>query len=109
MSEDGKIRGAGFWCAAAVVVALVLYPASWGPWIWLEAEGRVPEPLIWVDHVFDPLRSVLNVSPEWATDYCNGYLRWWVERARIPYYDPIQKPGGDALAQVADRGPADTP
>src|SRR5689334_4037306 len=39
MTSDRKKPGVAFWAAVAVVVALVLYPLSFGPWCWLTAQA----------------------------------------------------------------------
>jgi hypothetical protein len=86
---DRKKPGVAFWATVvAVVVVLVLYPLSWGPALWLQGSGYWPERLIWVDHVYDPLRLLLEHSPEPVDDAATHYLLWWATSAVPPYYNP---------------------
>ena len=74
-----------------LVIALVAYPLSWGPYLWLQGCGYIPEPLLWTDHVYDPARQVYDVLPDFARDAWKEYLGWWFVRIEMPYYHPETK------------------
>jgi hypothetical protein len=81
-----KKPGVAFWATVGVVVCalIVAYPLSWGPALWLQVSGYWPERLIWADHIYDPLRWVLERSPESANRWADHYLLWWAANADMP-------------------------
>jgi len=78
MSEKRKRPGIALWAAAVLAMGAVLvgYPLSWGPALRLQASGCWPASLIWADHVYDPLRWILERTPESTYDAVESYLRW---------------------------------
>jgi hypothetical protein len=81
-------RRHSFSVAIAVVTAFVLYPLSWGPFTWLLTSGKIPDGMVWCDHCYNPLRYILDGSPERLRNIGSGYLQWWESRVSMPYYDP---------------------
>ena len=48
MTSDRKKPGVAFWASVVLVVALVGYPLSFGPAVWLAARGVIPKsPVKW--------------------------------------------------------------
>ena len=87
MSERNP--GAAFFVAVFLGAALlVAYPFSWGPYFWLQASGKVPERLLWTDHLYDPCRWILYVSAEFVNDAWRSYLVSWAANADMPYFNP---------------------
>jgi len=83
MSEERK-KCAGLW-AIVIAAGLILYPLSWGPASWLIGSSRIP---VWADHAYDPLRWVLDISPDCVRDSWSHYLGWWLSHVDLPYYNP---------------------
>ncbi len=49
-TQERKKPGAALWgiATAFLVMALVVgYPFSWGPYLWLQVSGKLPESLLW--------------------------------------------------------------
>jgi hypothetical protein len=76
-----------FWAAmvpAALVVALVVYPLSFGPVVWLYAKLGRPH---WLGHLIDsapdPVEWIINHSPEsvaaWISQKYYAYFQWWID------------------------------
>ena len=83
MSETRKRPGIAFWATAVLATgaAFVAYPLSWGPAIRFQASS---------DQVYDPLRWILERSPEPMYDAAESYLLWWAE------------PGGGLKGELPD-------
>ena len=81
--EPGK-PGAVVWAAVLLVLAPVFWPLSWGPYYRVKESGLVPRSLRGTDHVYDPLRRVLDVSPEFVSELADQYLTWWFDGVELP-------------------------
>ena len=74
---DRKKPGVAFWATVVVVVALVGYPLSWGPVLYLEMSGWISPSLI--GRFYAPVGWLLlgPGKPKWFL----AYLTWWMQRA----------------------------
>jgi hypothetical protein len=65
-----------------VVVMLVLYPASMGPYWWLCHNVDMPD---WatdaIDYAYEPIWWASWSGPEWFRDIAHRYLHWWTSDA----------------------------
>jgi hypothetical protein len=78
---DRKKPGWAFWATVAVVVALVGYPLSSGPMIWLAMKADAP---LWVFNVLEQAYGPLLGLAMWSGDVGQIYLRyfgWWTMTA----------------------------
>jgi hypothetical protein len=78
MSESRK-PGVAFWATVIIVVsALVLYPLSVGPALWLEGRGLIPG---WatdaVDLFYDPFWMAVESLPQPVQDKIEWYTDLW--------------------------------
>lgn len=80
--------GTAIWIAAFLLIALVAYPLSWVPYLWLWGSGKIPESLLWTHHVHDPLRWMIKASPRCVDRACTAYLEWWFARVEMPELNP---------------------
>ena len=86
MTLDRKRPSAAFWATVVVVVALVGYPLSFGPMLWLCFKLDQPD---WLGHLIqfapDPILWIGENGPEpmasWIYDHYTQYISWWVELA----------------------------
>ena len=68
------------WTAAGLVLSLVAYPLSYGPFYWLLGRGWISQPVFeTVSYLYAPLGWILDGRdpPEWYA----AYLGWWFDRA----------------------------
>jgi len=75
---DRKKSGVAFWATVVLVVALVAYPLSEGPvlWIW----GHTPlslEAFFVIDAVYEPLEWAIDKSPQPIKEWQHKYLALW--------------------------------
>jgi hypothetical protein len=78
---DRKKPSAAFWATVVVVVALVAYPLSAGPVIWIESRIDLPEPI--GNFIYMYCRPVLWVAwngPGWVGDP----VLWWLKLGEAP-------------------------
>jgi hypothetical protein len=79
MSELQKKPGWAFWATVVVVVALVAYPLSSGPVVWLYW-NKLGQPG-WMKSVmgtvYAPLEWTANNGPDWLKEGISSYCRWW--------------------------------
>ena len=78
-----KKPGVAFWATVVVVVLLVAYPFTWGPWVWLKMTYKQPRCLYSAgDSAFTPLRALRKrgMLPEW---YIRNYEEWVASAVRI--------------------------
>jgi hypothetical protein len=83
---DRKKPGVAFWATVALVVVLVGYPLSIGPWFWVVTTGRIPISLIWIDHAYDPLRWIIERSPGSAGELIHSYISLWLPAEPFEYH-----------------------
>jgi hypothetical protein len=58
------------WTLAGVAVVLALYPFSYGPFLWLEFRGWLPDPLITMGNVlYLPINGSFIRHPDWYAHY----------------------------------------
>lgn len=63
---------------AALVVALLVYPLSCGPYTFLETKYGLPEPVKLAARVFyTPLREFFRHLPEPMSEWYTHYTDWW--------------------------------
>jgi hypothetical protein len=71
-----------------VVAVLLAYPLSFGPWFWLDTSGRLPRSLVCKNHVYDPLRWIIERSPDFAAGVFRAYLSLWLPAKPMEYHGP---------------------
>jgi hypothetical protein len=84
MSERQKSAGLAFWAIVTLLVLVVLWPLSWGPYFWFVESGHLPRSLRRVERIYDPLRLMLDVSPQSVNDLADQYLNWWYDGVALP-------------------------
>lgn len=73
------------WMAGATLFAVfVVYPASLGPWFWLDSTWRIPKSFVWTNEVYAPLRYLCR-SSETVNKAFVWYLSFWVPE-HLPEY-----------------------
>ena len=77
MSDERKKPGVAFWATVVVVVALVAYPLSWGPWCWYAHAVAHDRKLMWVGFYL-PLAKLSWSGPAWISKPYNAYINWWI-------------------------------
>ena len=75
---DHKKPGVAFWATVVVVVALVVYPLSAGPVVWLEIHVLPRSTRMAVRRFYLPLESLLSHS-KFAQDMAARYILIWVD------------------------------
>jgi hypothetical protein len=77
MSDDRKKPGVGFWLTVALV-AVVVYPLSIGPVIWLDRKGLLPESFELALRAFYwPVIQAYHHGPEPVQDVLDRYGDLW--------------------------------
>jgi hypothetical protein len=77
MTPDRKHPSAGFWITVALVAALVGYPLSFGPWLWVAYSFDLPDAVQSAAKSFySPCTKRMSKrSPRWYGRYCD----WWYD------------------------------
>jgi len=79
MTEPRKKPGVAFWVTVAVVVAVLAYPVSYGPWLYVTARWgnntRFAAATAWA---FVPLSIASHNEPQWLTAPYRNYLSWCI-------------------------------
>jgi hypothetical protein len=88
MTCDRKKPSAGFWITVALVAVLVGYPLSFGPWLWAVESGHLPRALVWFDRAYDPIRWLIERSPDSVQNGTNAYLSLWLPAEPMEYHGP---------------------
>lgn len=66
------------WVAAGMVAALVLYPLSFGPVVWLASREMLPNWTVRIIMFFYyPINWVVRILPQPIVDAIDWYLRFW--------------------------------
>jgi hypothetical protein len=69
------------WCVLAAMAAIIIYPLSIGPALWLTSSHGSIDPAL--NRIYGPalwLISKTDAQPEYVV-----YLRWWVPDAFHPF------------------------
>src|SRR5436190_21061829 len=86
MSGERKRAGWPFYMIFILLMALVVYPLSAGPAIWLVYGPQTPN---WARYAagtyIRPVVWVIGYLPEWAQSEFSWYMDWWIVR-RIAEY-----------------------
>ncbi len=77
-----KKPGVAFWAVVVVAVMLVIYPLSWGPYIWLDCHSRRGSWVDRVDVIYSPIELIRDWSPDWAKSKIDAYRRWWMPESQ---------------------------
>jgi hypothetical protein len=80
MTSSCKPPGVAFWATVAVVVLLVLYPLSRGPWIAIYVSTHQHQSHIVVPFaVCKPINAVLRNSPPEVAEAYGRFIVWWMD------------------------------
>src|SRR5258708_18725791 len=78
MRHDDKQPGGVHWATVALVLALVAYPLSFGPAVWIHKQtGRSERLGDLMIKAWEPLDWVCRRSPKVVVDATHDYLNWW--------------------------------
>jgi hypothetical protein len=72
MTSDRNKPGVAFWATVVVIVVLVAYPLSFGPWCWVTSRLNFGGQAI--PRVYAPLMGILRNGPRPMI----GWLNWYV-------------------------------
>jgi hypothetical protein len=86
---DRKKPGVAFWATVAVVVVLIGYPLSFGPWIMAQEHFRQLDFFV---PFYAPLHTAIASGPAVVIDPYIGYLELWSKRA--PWFRLIRDDPG---------------
>ena len=75
-----KKPGVAFWATMVVVVALVVYPLSAGPALWIAHQDIPQWSLNAICFVYAPMNWLEQESPAPIARAVRGYLSLWVPR-----------------------------
>jgi hypothetical protein len=77
---DRKKAGAAFWAAVVVALVLIIYPLSFGPYLWFHWRFEI-EP-VWLDKAADvffaPAIWLCQKELGPLGDSYNRYCEWWI-------------------------------
>ena len=85
VTSDRKKPGVTFWATVVVVVALVGYPLSIGPWFWLNASGRSLTLVKCMAPVYQPIHWAGEQSATVKT-WLFAYLSLWMPAKPMEYH-----------------------
>ena len=78
MTPNRKKPGVAFWATLVVVLLLVAYPLSHGPWITIYIATHADQPEIDASSAFyAPIDLAIENSPPAIQDLYDSYLEWW--------------------------------
>jgi hypothetical protein len=84
MTESRKPRRWGLWIAVAMVTLLAVYLMSYGPFLYVQFDGRMPGTInTWVlaheeTVVYLPILWFRNSLPDWISRPYEWYLSFWI-------------------------------
>jgi hypothetical protein len=76
MSRDRKNPSAALWATVVVVVALVAYPLTIGPFFWLVNHVPLPEWLYSIP-IYAPIQWIEDRSPKPVGHAIEWYIHLW--------------------------------
>jgi hypothetical protein len=80
MSEKRKKPGMAFWATVVVVVLLVLYPLSMGPWIAIYVSTHQHQSHMVVPFaVYKPIYTAIQNSPPEVAEAYGRFIVWWMD------------------------------
>lgn len=78
MNRESDNRHIGLWIAVFALAAILAYPLSIGPVLWVEMNLDVPD---WLTSGFEmlymPLEFVIGNGPDWLSELFEWYLELW--------------------------------
>jgi hypothetical protein len=88
MTSSRKKPGSTFCATLVLVVVLLAFPLSIGPWYWAVTSGNLPLSVVPFDHVYDPLRWLISRSPESVQHAAEAYISLWQPAQPMEYHGP---------------------